>query len=575
MDYKVFISYSWNNLDHRTLIEEAIKNIPDLLVEVDDEIVDYGDEHLWVKIRNKLGSSDLVVALLSEESISSSAVIDELARANDRGINILPVISIGLNSTDPRIPYYLRQTKYIEFDSSSAGEFTKTIKEAVLNKMSSGSNRSTKAFSALRNSIVESTRTPVSDMILSEVIDQTRLEANEINRGHYEINLGTEYDFLKRAKPLFGTANSIYATTVSSVSSFWTDTENKLPAIEYLVAQKGKVIRIFVFDKPESLVRYREILDANYEQYGDSGAVFITSREFYLNNIVGYFCANDESKQKLLGVDFGVLNYEKETKLFAWLRGQYLGFKDAEAMHPEYQVASDSFEILLNQMKDSCTEGFNEQYGIIRWSGCKSDDSEFMMFCIDSLFSEILGEISHVVLFKDENNKLSSTIARVKHNISLLTEQCGNAQLDFSCNDVWFGENILVDQRDKIYGGRLIHNHDYKYMLYMRLPTLKDLESWYQLENHSELRKLLYCKLVDSVSELYDEMDDMLNSGDAKKIEKKEEIEKTYSIIEEKVQSKLTRMDYQHSENSASLVQMPAYPFLNDYRKSKELQESV
>jgi hypothetical protein len=576
MKYSVFISYSWKREDDRKLIVGAINGISDIEVVFDEELVDYGDENLWAKIRDALGKSDLIIALLSEESIVSSAVIDELARAHDRGIKIIPILSNDLNSEDPRIPYYLRQgNKYMEFNKENPGEFVEALKSEIINRQSLGENKVSKVFSRLRNRIVDVNRTKVSNMILAEVIDQARLEVKEINAGHYEVNLGTEYDFLKRAKPLFGSASSIYATTVSSVSSFWTDKENKGQAIKYLLAQNGKVIRIFIFDKPDSLIRYREILDANFEQYGKEGAVFITSKQLYLENIVGSFCTNEEAKSKLLGVDFAILEYASSARLFAWLRGQYLGFKDAENPHTEFQVDANNFSALLDKMASICNTGFCKKYGVVRWDKDKSNDKDFLVSCVDDLFGTMLGDLSHIVLIKDLNNKLASTVARVKHNITILTEQYGESEITFKCNDIWFGENILINGRDKVYGGELIHNQDYKYMLYMRLPTKNDLEQWYYLEGHSDLRKQLYCKLVSSVSELYDDMDDIMNSEDTIGLDQKKIISGIYDDIEDNIRNKLTRMDFQYSESPKSLVDMPPYPFIADYNMQKDLSPQI
>ena len=358
-------------------------------------------------------------------------------------------------------------------------------------------------------------------MILAKVIGQARIEAREINAGRYEINLGMEHDFLKRAQPLFGSANAIYATTVSSVSSFWTGMENKAQAIKYLLAQKGKVIRIFIFDKPDSFIRYREILDANFEQYGEEGAVFVTSKKMYLRKIIGCFCTHEESKQKLLGIDFGILEYDSSVKLFAWLKGQYLGFMDAETPHNEFQVDAEDFSYLLDKMANASDKENRNQYGVIRWSKDKSEDNKFLKSCVNRLFGPMLGDLSHIVLIKDKTDRLAATIARVKHNISSLIDEQGGSDPDFRSSDVWFGKNILIGGRDPVYSGELIHNQDYKYMLYMRLPTKRDLEQWYRIEAHSDYRKNLYCELVGSVSALYEEMDELLKSDEAVKATEK------------------------------------------------------
>ena len=130
------------------------------------------------------------------------------------------------------------------------------------------------------------------------------------------MDLGREHDFLLRAGPLFGSAKEIYAVTLAWISDFWTDSNNRLNAINYLRSQSQSTIRLFVFRNPSEFKKYKEVLDANYLRYGENGGVLVTSKKSY-ESILSRFCVND--MEKLLDTDFGFLRYEDDVELFAWL----------------------------------------------------------------------------------------------------------------------------------------------------------------------------------------------------------------------------------------------------------------
>jgi len=572
--FKVFISYSWCDSEKRSAVYNALKSIDQIEIDYDDKIVGYDDDNIWKKIYDGVSEADAIIVLLTKSSMSSSAVLDEVARAHDRGLSFITVVEkdedISSGSESHKIPVYLRYKKHLMYSSGEGHDaFVDDLSREVRNIAGKGPRLALKELSKLRNIVTGKSCVKVLDMVLSRVISQAGMEASDILKQSYEINLGTEFDFLNRAAPLFASAQKVFAITISSVSSFWTDYKNISNAVDYLLAQKGEIIRIFVFDSPVAMLKYREILDANYCQYGDrGGAVFVTSVERYLSHIVNPF-SGAVNKCDLLKSDFGVLEYGGQNKLFAWLRDSYLGFRPSNNPPKELLIDVGRFRSSLRMMKAECRSGYSDKFNVWLWDG-EMANRENLKKCVETFFGEAPGSVVHLVLFKKYDEELASVIARVRHNISSLTDYYGVNSVGFNCDDVWYGQNMVdLEEYDAYTRGVLRHDKEYRYLLYMRLPTKADLHGWYQYEKHSLMREEIYVKLVKSVRSLYDRIRKLKKGGQAIELTSSDvnvEIKKIYSEIEARVSKKMVRMDYQDIERVESMMSIHPYPFLEKYK---------
>jgi hypothetical protein len=90
MNFTVFLSYSWQNNLHRATLLRALESLEGVEVKHDRENVRFG-EPIWRKIRSLLDISDCVVPILTEDSLKSFGVFEELVRAHDRDIAIIPL----------------------------------------------------------------------------------------------------------------------------------------------------------------------------------------------------------------------------------------------------------------------------------------------------------------------------------------------------------------------------------------------------------------------------------------------------------------------------------------------------
>jgi hypothetical protein len=133
---------------------------------------------------------------------------------------------------------------------------------------------------------------------------------NDIKSLTYMEKMNWENDFLSRVGALYEEAKSVHAVTLSSISDFWVSENDKVLIEKYLEQQNGKNIkRLFVFESPYDLMRYRLVLDENHNAYGDQGGVFITSIQNYQANILRDICRAEE-KYSYNNKDFGIWEFE-------------------------------------------------------------------------------------------------------------------------------------------------------------------------------------------------------------------------------------------------------------------------
>lgn len=125
----------------------------------------------------------------------------------------------------------------------------------------------------------------IQSKVLRETAEAVRKlavgEITDVADGHYKADLGTSEQFLIRAEPFFRNATVVYATSVDTVSTFWTDPGNREDALRYIECQGGKgrtVARLFAFSTPENAHRHGKVLDANLAAYDN---VFVCSVDHY------------------------------------------------------------------------------------------------------------------------------------------------------------------------------------------------------------------------------------------------------------------------------------------------------
>lgn len=124
MAYKIMISYSWKNTAERIALTHELNGIAG--VEVISDVKIKGGKPVYPSISKLIDECDCVIALLTQESILSKEVLDELVRADERKKFIIPVMSKKVEPVT--LPHFLQQVRQIRYADE---EFAQMLNELI------------------------------------------------------------------------------------------------------------------------------------------------------------------------------------------------------------------------------------------------------------------------------------------------------------------------------------------------------------------------------------------------------------------------------------------------------------
>jgi nucleoside phosphorylase len=171
--------------------------------------------------------------------------------------------------------------------------------------------------------------------LVTQIVKASLREVSDVLSGRYQTNLSHGQQFLLRASALFGRASNIFATSLDTVSTFWTNPNNRAEAREYLrhQAPSGRAARLFVFSNADTAHNYAKVLDGHDRSYQN---VFICSMQRYQQILEG-ICEGCQVDQ-LINRDFAILQYEENNSmrnLLAELDEKSLEYKEINLDQPE------------------------------------------------------------------------------------------------------------------------------------------------------------------------------------------------------------------------------------------------
>jgi len=550
--FNVFVSYSWKDSEKKDSILNQLEGIEDINLIVDHINIPKG-EYIFKKISQLIDEANILLVLLSHDSVQSLSVRDELILAYERGCDILEVcIDQNCKDLESSLPSFLENRNRLSIDDNipqviieKKEDFYKTGFKYLLRK----------EFSKLRQHIKEIHKESEFDnVILRNILNKVNSEAKQIGNKNYEVDLSRSSDFLRRAGSIFHSAANVYAVTVSWISDFWNDDDNANDTYDYLIDQKENTIRLFVFDKPEEVKKFQEILDANYEVYGVHGAVLITSKEYYEKNILDQISVSIKHRQEFINKDFGVLTYT-DFEIYAWLDKAILGFTDVSLGRKEFGIDHDQFKNYLKGLQEKLEVGsfFN---GIYRWSGEETED--FFVDVYNKLFPTTSQDtINHIILFKDYN--IVKSIAEIKSKIEQFSHYADDGR-PLECIDVWYGRINEYSPRDDQYVARLIKDKTFKYALIMKFKNEQALKDWYNHPEHSSMRRKLYSTLSSKANEIYKKIDTEKNQKKKTKL---------FREIEQEMKKHIRRIDYTYEYNKDAIEHIKPYSFFQRFQARK------
>ena len=300
----VFISYSWKQKLERSVLVSCLKDSTLLRIIVDIDRINTADP-IHPRISQLIDEADVVVCLITQDSLLSTEVREELVRAHERGKVIVPVVRSDIDHS--RLPHFLRDLNCISYSNDSFEETAIQVRSKLLDihpqpHLSKDLQKIKSAV--LTNEIVPRFKAEIIGRVLRNALDEIRYLSSDV----FRFDIGVERNFLFRAEPLFQNASEIDAISLSSVSSFWLDPLAQALARQYTKSQPSATRRLFVLDSEKEFDQYIAIFNLHYETYGKDGGVLITSMNGYselLNEIV----PSAASQQKYMSHDFGILRF--------------------------------------------------------------------------------------------------------------------------------------------------------------------------------------------------------------------------------------------------------------------------
>lgn len=338
-------------------------------------------------------------------------------------------------------------------------------------------------------------------------------ETSGIKDDDYTQNLSTGAQFLVRANQIFKPAAEVLAVSVDSVSTFWTDEQNRTAAYGYLKAQSDDTTRLFVFNDADTAHKYGRVLDAHFRQYRN---VFVTTADHYRSLLTKWAVPTQFVSPE---TDFAILDYaldheasENRASVLATLDDHRLFFK---RLSPENQELVESgwdrrFRRSFEQFK-SIREGETDKAKkVLRWSlGFWNNRS--WPDRLRELFSERPQGVFHVVLFRGDTAGGELEKALNSTYTSLSKKRKHEWGKKYGMDIVWFGSRHKWDlvPRDGTINGKLRVDafEDLQYIIIMKFASENGLRQYYEDVEHSGIRRNLYTQFDKRLAVLYQLLD--------------------------------------------------------------------
>lgn len=123
---KVFISYDRDNKLLCDKVKDDLESVSSIVALRDTSDHEYG-ENLKERIRTEqIKSSDVVIVLITKESVNSDWVKTEIAWADEQGKRIVPIVEEGVEWTS--IPSLDSEAEYVQYDPSDYSSMLKELK---------------------------------------------------------------------------------------------------------------------------------------------------------------------------------------------------------------------------------------------------------------------------------------------------------------------------------------------------------------------------------------------------------------------------------------------------------------
>lgn len=554
MPFRAFISYSREDISVRYAVEAILGKSVDFLF--DDEAIQAGS-CLWESISHNLNSASCVLAIITESSLKSHWCLEEIIRAHERGIPIVPLCHEDLNEAE--LPSFIRPLLRIPFGGA---DLTNILRARVLPRLNDlrevsehlifPKRRFRQIYSALDE--VEKTKTAFRTRLADAILENVEDELDRVSE-NYTIDLGLERNFLVRAKAIFSSSKKVYATSIDSISTFWTAEDLRETAHEYIKAQSPHTVRLFVFKDALSAHLHSQVLEAHSQAYGTTGAVLICSMDSYRAMMRSIQADNPDVYEN----DFAFIE-TGETSLLAKLDGSRLHFHTLNPAKPDlfFPVRKDRFATLMEDAILTPVGEINEQLRVaqkgmvLRWSSDFIPDRAIWAEKLKELFdtTDVSGGYLHQISLREDIP--IDDIVSVRNSLLALK---ASGEIDFE--DVWLGSRFTISVQDGQFGGRIDmgDEDDSGFCLIVRFSSKENLIKYLASKQHSRIRKIIYSTFSEEIVSLYEDAEGISKEGkDASEI---------FEKIEAAARPFFRRREYAGNERIDDIVKISPRRFLD------------
>ncbi len=397
--------------------------------------------------------------------------------------------------------------------------------------------------------------------LAQKLVESMIEETSGIVANDYTQNLSTGAQFLVRANQIFKPASEVLAVSVDSVSTFWTDEQNRTAAYKYLKAQSDDTTRLFVFTDADTAHRYGKVLDAHFRQYRN---VFVTTADHYKSLLSRWAVPSQFVSPD---TDFAILDYSLNGEPPANV-ASVLATLDDHRLFPK-RLVPENDEIVGSGWDWRFRESFSEfksipegeadaEKKVLRWSlgFWKHRDWPDRL---QELFSARPQRVFHVVLFRGAaGGKLEQALNAAYTSLSMKRRQEWGRK--YGMEIVWFGSRHDWNSipRDGTINGELRVDafEDLQYIIIMSFASESGLRHYYEDAEHSEIRRSLYSQFDERLDVLYQLLD---KNGHEKGIP-----ELLYECIESIAVKTIQRLDFRDHRSIGEMTEEEPYEPLAD-----------
>jgi nucleoside phosphorylase len=385
--------------------------------------------------------------------------------------------------------------------SDPSNEFSKKATAAVTCFIESYPEAAT-FFQATARAIFESAAAEIQDL----AVTASRRPGERREPAIFKAQLARGYQFLLRARDVFGTACRVMAFSVDGVSTFWLSSDMKDAVKQYIDSQAGgrtrneDVTRVFVFSSPRTAHDYAKRLDYHAARFPNT---FVCSIDHYEHLLRQVFTHNVSESEKWVSRDFALLEYP-DNRHRVYL-ANFVG-EDMAVQGITWDVVADGLRVekvreFFKSVESSCTVPGEvrvaDKIPVLKWKIGLWNEIPTWTAALAKMFEQRVSDVFHATGFKvgagGGYEAFRRALAKVKGALEKSKVEKYGLASKHGVRDIRLTRRVDYGSdtpRDGLTGGKL-HYADGELpsdMILMRMSAETDLSNFLADPQHSLLR---------------------------------------------------------------------------------------